>query len=108
MFRTDSRRRPVAALALMLALCLGSLGHVWHHLHDTSCGPDGRHGSQPCGTCSSLHGASAVRQAASPEPPVFAVVAPLATTESGRASARARTTGAPRAPPRSPDTLQTS
>jgi hypothetical protein len=50
--------RSLAALTLLGTLLLGSACHAWHHFTDPDCGATGTKGSQPCASCSALHGGS--------------------------------------------------
>jgi hypothetical protein len=91
--------RSLAAIVLMAAVTVGSALHLWHHLTDPSCGTDGRHGAQPCATCSTLHSAAVATGVLNPAPPVLTRLACLTLPASERASGRLVLAGAPRAPP---------
>jgi len=54
----ESFIRSLAALSLLGVLFLGSACHAWHHITDPDCSPSGTKGSQPCATCTALHGGS--------------------------------------------------
>ena len=99
MHRSGSHARLLAAVTLLSVLCLGTVAHLWHHLTDPNCGPEGRHGTQPCATCSALHSVPVLAHAQSPEPPVVRTVSEVLAPESGRPATSHRTTGAARAPP---------
>jgi hypothetical protein len=99
MHRSGSHVRMLAAVTLLGVLCLGTVAHLWHHLLDPTCGAEGRHGSQPCATCSALHSVPVLAHAQSPEPPVVRTVSEVLAPARGRASTPYRITGAARAPP---------
>jgi hypothetical protein len=50
--------RTLAALSLLGTLLVGSACHAWHHFTDPDCSAAGTRGSQPCTSCSALHGGS--------------------------------------------------
>ena len=89
----------LAVVTLLGVLCLGTAAHFWHHLNDPSCGTEGRHGTQPCATCSGLHSVPILAHAQSAEPPVVRTVSEVLAPECDRPATPCRTTGAARAPP---------
>lgn len=86
-------------MVLLAAVSIGSALHLWHHIADPGCGTDGKHGAQPCATCSSLHSATVATGVRNPAPPVLSGLAILALPPTERWSGRLVFAGAPRAPP---------
>ena len=91
--------RALASAALLAAVTLGSACHFWHHLADPSCEAVGKHGSQPCATCSALHGAAIATKPVSPAPPIRITVAFLPLSPAEGPARPVLPEGAPRAPP---------
>ena len=99
MTRRRAHVRALAAAALLAAVTLGSACHFWHHLTDPGCGAVGKHGAQPCATCSALHGAAVAAKPQIPAPPFHFTVAPLPPPPAQSPARLVVLGGAPRAPP---------
>src|SRR2546426_4796833 len=99
MTRRRARVRAPAAAALLVAVSLGSVCHFWHHLADPDCGAVGRHGAQPCATCSALHSAAVAAKPQAPAPPIHSVLAVLPLSLAENPARPVVLGGAPRAPP---------
>ena len=98
--RTELRTmRGWAGLVLLLVMSLGAACHAWHHLTDPACDVVGKHGAQPCATCSALHGSVLAAKPGITARPLAITVAPAFLAESDDPHAPALTGGAPRAPP---------
>src|SRR5215813_2564381 len=93
------RTRQVAGLVLLLVMSLGSVCHLWHHLTDPSCDVVGKHGPQPCATCSALHGSVIAAKAGLTARPKAVTVAPAFLAANGAPHAPVLIGGAPRGPP---------
>ena len=98
MFRLGSHLRHAAAL-LLAVLCLGTAAHLGHHLFDPDCGPDGRHGAQPCATCGALHHVPTPVDAQSADPPVVRTSSDVLAHEGAAPASRHSGAGSARAPP---------
>jgi hypothetical protein len=91
--------RTFAALAMLAALLLGSVGHAWHHYVDRDCDTHTGASASPCGVCAGLHAAQVqgdLQAARIPAPVMLSTVvyAQVKTPE----AAQVRAAGA-RAPP---------
>jgi len=97
---TEPRKvRRLSGLVLLLVMGLGSACHAWHHLTDPTCEVVGKHGAQPCATCSALHGSVLAAKASVTARPLAVTVAPAFLAQSCVPHAPVLIGGAPRGPP---------
>jgi hypothetical protein len=88
--------RSLAALSLLGVLLLGSAWHAWHHFADPGCGASG---SQPCASCSALHGGSIATEPEIGPAPVFQPTAEAPATSLTAPVAAVVRAAPPRGPP---------
>lgn len=75
--RIRSLPRALAALTMLAALLLGSVGHAWHHYVDRDCDTHTGASASPCGVCAGMHAAQVqgdLQAARVPAPVLLSIV----------------------------------